>query len=175
LGGVLFGSVGMAARAIVDAGVAGIVDAGVAGIVDAGVAGPTGLARAAGFRGCSGQVAGRAWRRSIPLGFSLVFRANGGRIHHPGEDQRSGAVLGEQAFEEPDDGLAILAGEVCHDTHHPALRTTRGDEPGRHFESALQFSGGAKRDGVGHVGSIRMSDGTGHIMFVRHLGKGIVS
>jgi hypothetical protein len=105
----------------------------------------------------------RTWRKAGPRTTRRVralarrvVRGDGGPIvHYRGEYERSGAVLGEQAFEQPDDGLAIPAREIRHDTHHQSLRTTRGDALGRRFESALQSFGGVEGDGVGHFGSSR--------------------
>jgi hypothetical protein len=102
--------------------------------------------------------ASRTRRRGRPVRGIVHRRAAGRLVHHPGEYECSGTILGEQAFQKRDHGAGVLAGEVRHDTHHQSLSTTRGDALGRRFESALQLVGGVKRDGVGHVGSIRRFD-----------------
>jgi hypothetical protein len=114
-----------------------------------GFVGGGGAGRSDAARGCrAGAVPGG------PVLFRGVVRRDYGRIvQHSGEDECSGAVLGEQAFEQPDDGLAILAGEVRHDTHHHPLASTRGDALAPRLEGALQFAGGVEGDGVGHGGS----------------------
>jgi hypothetical protein len=117
-------------------------------IVGDGMAGRT-------LAACGGASRARSRRLVVDVAF---VRGDGRTVRPIGEYQCSGAVLGEQAFEQRDDGLAILAGEVRHDAHHQSLRTTRGDEPGRRFQGALQSFGGVEGDGVGQDGSIRMTD-----------------